>query len=321
MPHPSFCIVEGYLPTEAATLDNLREQVWSFALDQRAFGPRKLWVAFAAGDGRFRGLAYTDRTDPPELGFQACLEYLGAGAAAAIAFCDQPVTDGPPPKEFVDLFERARLIAAEYRIQLVDWIACDDDTMRSNRTSIERDQLDDEWWDVLRSVRPDREASIADLARETATDPGNLHAEVERLVRAGILADRRAGRTRLLHAADSPLNRSLADLLLLGYGPKVAIEHALSDIPGIDHAYIGGSWAARYLGENGPFPHDIDVIVVGSPDRDDVAEAVVNALTAIGHDAQVIFRSPSAWRDARDAFTRTAKTGPLVELDLGRSRG
>jgi len=54
-------------------------------------------------------------------------------------------------------------------------------------------------------LQPDREASIADLARETGSDPGNLHSEVERLVQAGILADRRVGRTRLLHAGDSAL--------------------------------------------------------------------------------------------------------------------
>src|SRR6476620_2696290 len=63
-------------------------------------------------------------------------------------------------------------------------------------------------------LQPEREASIADLARETGTDPGNLHSEVERLVHAGILTDRRARRTRLLRAApDDPLARPLADLL------------------------------------------------------------------------------------------------------------
>jgi predicted transcriptional regulator len=70
-------------------------------------------------------------------------------------------------------------------------------------------------------LQPEREASIADIARETGADPGNLHAEVERLVQSGILADRRVGRTRLLRASHSPLNRPLADLLVMGYGPKV----------------------------------------------------------------------------------------------------
>jgi hypothetical protein len=166
-------------------------------------------------------------------------------------------------------------------------------------------------------LHPDREASIAELARETGSDPGNLHSEVERLVQAGILADRRAGRTRLLRAGDSALIAPLSNLLLLGYGPKAAVENALSGVPGIEQAFIGGSWAARYTGEPGAFPHDVDVIVIGKPNRDDATETVIEALRAIGHDGQVIFRSPTAWREAKDAFTRTAKDGPLVELRIG----
>ena len=170
-------------------------------------------------------------------------------------------------------------------------------------------------------LQPDREASIADLARETGSDPGNLHSEVERLVQAGILADRRVGRTRLLRAGDSALVGPLADLLLLGYGPKTAVEDALTDIPDIEQAFIGGSWAARYHGQAGAFPHDVDVIVVGKPNRDDVTEAVIEALRAVGHDGQVIFRSPTAWREAKDTFTRTAKDSPLVELTIGNDDG
>lgn len=170
-------------------------------------------------------------------------------------------------------------------------------------------------------LQPDREASIAELARETGSDPGNLHSEVERLVQAGILADRRIGRARLLRAGDSALIGPLANLLLLGYGPKPALERALTNVRGIKQAFIGGSWAARYHGQAGAFPHDVDVIVVGTPNRDDVTDAVIEALRAVGHDGQVIFRSVSAWRDAKDAFTRTAKDNPLVELTIGSVDG
>lgn len=166
-------------------------------------------------------------------------------------------------------------------------------------------------------LRPDREASIADLARETGSDPGNLHSEVERLVQAGILADRRAGRTRLLRVGDSALISPLANLLLLGYGPKIVVESALSGVPGIEQAFIAGSWAARYDGEPGEFPRDIDVIVIGTPDRDDITDAVIDALRAIGHDGQVIFRSPAAWREAKDAFTQTAQHSALIQLAIG----
>jgi hypothetical protein len=75
------------------------------------------------------------------------VQYLGDGAAAAIAFCDQPVTDGPPPADYVDLFMRTQAIARSYGIRLVDWIACDDDKFRSHRTpAAPRGELGDEWW-------------------------------------------------------------------------------------------------------------------------------------------------------------------------------
>jgi hypothetical protein len=168
-------------------------------------------------------------------------------------------------------------------------------------------------------LQPKREASIAELARETGSDPGNLHDEVERLVTAGILNDRRVGRSRLLRAAASPLARPLTDLLLLGYGPKQASESALQGLAGIERAYIAGSWAARYLGDNGPFPHDIDIVLIGAPDRDEATDALESAMRPIGQDVQVVFRSPRSWNEEKDAFTRTAKSGPLVELELAAS--
>jgi hypothetical protein len=123
-------VVDAYLPTELDDT-NLRDDLWSFALDQRAFGVRKLWVAFADDDGTFRGLAYTDRREPLELRFDACLAYLGAGATVAVAFCDEPVQDGPSTPELDQRLLAMRGIAAEYGIWLADWICCDDDRFRS----------------------------------------------------------------------------------------------------------------------------------------------------------------------------------------------
>jgi DNA-binding transcriptional ArsR family regulator len=166
-------------------------------------------------------------------------------------------------------------------------------------------------------LRPDREASIADLAREAGADPRNAHDEVIRLLEAGLLTDRRVGRSRLVKATQSPVNRALANLLVLGYGPKPAAEAALRGMRGVEKAFIVGSWAARYTGQPGVFPHDIDVVVIGTPDRDEVSDAIVDAIRAVGQDAQVIFRTQQAWDAAQDPFTKTAKSGPIVELDLG----
>ncbi len=116
--------VRGLVPgkRDRTNLRSLSEAV-SFCLDQRAFGPRRLLVAFANGNGRFRGLAYTRRTDPPETALAGCIEYLGRRAKAAIAFCDEPVAWGPPPDDLAERFGLARSIAASYGVHLVDWFA------------------------------------------------------------------------------------------------------------------------------------------------------------------------------------------------------
>jgi predicted nucleotidyltransferase len=49
----------------------------------------------------------------------------------------------------------------------------------------------------------------------------------------------------------------------------------LATIDGVAEAYIYGSWAARYHGEPGSIPADVDVLVVGTAaldDPDDVAD-------------------------------------------------
>jgi hypothetical protein len=117
----------------------------SFALDQRAFGPRRLVVAFANRQGRFLSLAYSRRIEPVEATLSACIQHLGRGAKAAVAFCDEPVQEGPPPPGLAARFASARSIAGSYGIHLVDWISCDDQQFRSSRIAL---QLGSDWWDV-----------------------------------------------------------------------------------------------------------------------------------------------------------------------------
>ncbi|MGH8993459.1 MAG: hypothetical protein ACRDZ7_18270 [Acidimicrobiia bacterium] len=141
---PSLLVVEGLFCTDLDDT-NLRNDSWSLALDQRAFGPRRLLVAFADRSGRMRSLAHALRTDPPELGLGYCIDHMGKGAEAAVAFCDEPVSGGPPPTDLGLRFALARSIAAGYGVHLVDWIACDDDTIRSTRLALEPGT---DWWDV-----------------------------------------------------------------------------------------------------------------------------------------------------------------------------
>ncbi len=62
-----------------------------------------------------------------------------------MAYCDEPVVQGPPPPDLLERFALARAITGKYGVHLVDWFACDDDLFRSTRLAI---QPGSEWWDV-----------------------------------------------------------------------------------------------------------------------------------------------------------------------------
>jgi hypothetical protein len=126
-------VVSGLRATKRARIDLTDErELFGFALDQRAFGPRRLVVTFADRRGRLRTIAHTPRTDPPELALEACIAVMGRGAASAVAFADEPAVEGTlPPQDLPERWARARATAEAAGIRLVDWFACDDLAVRS----------------------------------------------------------------------------------------------------------------------------------------------------------------------------------------------
>lgn len=120
----------------------------------------------------------------------------------------------------------------------------------------------------------DEERSLTQLAEQTGLAYPTVHREAARLLQAGILAERQVGRTRLLRAdPDSPLFAPLREILLITTGPVALLAEEFSRIQGIEAAFLHGSFAARMRGVDGPAPNDIDVLVIGTPDPDEVYDA------------------------------------------------
>ena len=129
----SLTVVEGWhVREDDLELDDVQ---WSFALDQRHFGPRRLLVVTARADRTVSGVAYCGQTDPPVMGLRCCLHTLDDGASMAVAYSDEAVTSDPPP-DLEERFEAARAAAGDYGIELVDWIMCDDLLFRSMRGTL-----------------------------------------------------------------------------------------------------------------------------------------------------------------------------------------
>jgi hypothetical protein len=164
----------------------------------------------------------------------------------------------------------------------------------------------------------DRELMISELADRLALPLSSVAREVHRLEVADVVRLRRRGRAQFV----SP-NRGLSwagpltELLDRTTGPAAAVAEAFGLVKRADRVWIYGSWAERYHGEAGPAPHDIDVLVVGTPSALAVSRAAHAAerRTHIPVNATVV--APEDWdQPERDSFLATVKRRPLVELTV-----
>lgn len=165
-------------------------------------------------------------------------------------------------------------------------------------------------------LHPDQEYGVTDLAERLGVPLSTLHREVVRLDESGLITSRTLGRNRLLRAATAhPAAPALTKLLEVTFGPRALIAEEFG-IPGVRQVVIFGSWAARYAGEMGPPPRDIDVMVVGRPNRADVYEAADRAQARLGIEVNPVVRSVRQWEDPADALVTQIKASPhAVVLD------
>jgi len=164
-------------------------------------------------------------------------------------------------------------------------------------------------------VYPGEPLAVSELAAVTGIPQATVSREVGRLSEVGLLRSVRRGRMRLVQANDQlPYYPELRGLLLKTVGPAAVLSHELASVEHIDEAFIFGSWAARYQGEGGPAPRDIDVLVIGEPDLDAVYSACRRAEAGIRLDVNPIVRSKAAWRRRGPGFLAEVRNGPLVRV-------
>lgn len=89
------------------------------------------------------------------------------------------------------------------------------------------------------------------------------------------------------------------------------------EVPGIERAFIYGSWAARYAQHGGPVPHDIDLLVIGKPDRRRLADAVDAVEGVLRREVNVRRVTPDAWARDEGSFKQTVLARPIVDVTGG----
>lgn len=164
-------------------------------------------------------------------------------------------------------------------------------------------------------LEPDRPSTLAALARELHVDDGGLTRESNRLELAGLVRSERVGRNRILRPnQDSPYFRDLYGLLLKAFGPATIVGPELAAIDGLERAYLFGSWAARYIGEPGPDPADVDVVAVGDPPQLEIARAERHLADQLGREVNVTVVTSEEWDAGESGFLQQVRDRPLVPL-------
>ncbi|MGH3401634.1 MAG: MarR family transcriptional regulator [Streptosporangiaceae bacterium] len=171
--------------------------------------------------------------------------------------------------------------------------------------------------DILAALllRPDQELSLTDLATRLHAPLSTVHGEVQRLADAGLLMRREAGRSVMVRAdPGNRLTAPLTELLLLSWGPPQVVAEEFADLQDAEQVLIFGSWAARYQQQPGKPPHDLDVLVVGRPRREDVYDAADRAQQRLGLPVNPVVRTSETWREEDDPLVRQIRSAPFVEV-------
>lgn len=155
---------------------------------------------------------------------------------------------------------------------------------------------------------------VRQLAEALQVDSTNLSRELKRLEADGILRSELEGRQLYysLNAA-SPNLKPLFALLKGSIGVEPALKDALRDVPGIESAWLVGSFAK---GE-ADAASDIDLLIVGEPDQTRLAQETRRAERSLRREINYTVLSPRELKRrlrSGDAFVRDVWNGKRIEL-------
>lgn len=162
-------------------------------------------------------------------------------------------------------------------------------------------------------VAPDREFYLRELVRLTGLAPRTVQVELDRLVAAELVLERRSGNRRYLRANNRhPLFRPVYDIVARTDGLAAVLAGALGT-DRIAFAFVFGSMASGVATTGS----DVDLLVVGSVGLREVVRRLSPVQETIGREV-----NPVVWtraeherrRAAKDAFLSRVMGGPRLPV-------
>lgn len=170
-------------------------------------------------------------------------------------------------------------------------------------------------------THPGERFSVRQLAAAVGEDPTQVSRELSRLQELGIVVGRREGQQKF-YAQDPAcaIRAELEGLILKTVGAVGLIRAALEKIPGVERAFLYGSFAKGTAGAQS----DIDVMIIGALTLEALDAAMADIERALGRSVNYVLYDRAefeAKRSAGEGFLADVLKGPVISLvgDVGGS--
>jgi predicted nucleotidyltransferase len=161
---------------------------------------------------------------------------------------------------------------------------------------------------------PERRLHLRAIARAIDTSAGNAARELGRLEDAGLIRRTREGNQVYFQARPGqPLFGAIREIVRQTVGAPRIVRRHLTGLAGIERAVIFGSYARGTVDADS----DVDVLIVGDPDRDDLTERLELAGLEIRRPVnEIVMKADElAARRARgDKLIESIDAGPVIEV-------
>lgn len=163
-------------------------------------------------------------------------------------------------------------------------------------------------------LRPGTRLHVREMARQVGASAPAVSEELRRLAELGVLRAQRVGRS-LVYFVDerSPLVPEVRGLVQKTIGVQALLQQALDGLDGVEGAYIFGSHASGRESASS----DVDLLIVGKPDRKALSERLAPVERTIRRDINVITTTAAQMRlkhDSGDPFWKRIMAEPLITI-------
>jgi predicted nucleotidyltransferase len=161
---------------------------------------------------------------------------------------------------------------------------------------------------------PERRLHLHAVARAVGTSAGTAARELGRLEDAGLLRRTREGNQVYFQARpEQPGFGQIRDLVRQTIGAPAIVRRHLKALAGVERAVIFGSYARGTVAADS----DVDVLIIGSPDRNDLTERLEMAGNEIGRPVNEVVMTRAELNERRvggDRFVESIDGQPVIEL-------